>query len=91
MAIKEWTVDSHTVALDWSYFRGGRKVLVDGEVIDKSMIPFRWKSTQRFDLSGREAVLTTKPIKPISAYFDVTLTVDGKKVEATSQPGFWDV
>lgn len=95
MARKTWTAhvqgEPHEVALDWTYFRGGRTVTVDGRQVAKSTVPMRWRSRQEFDVAGAPAVLVTKPVKPVSAYFDITLEVAGERVPATSTPGTWDV
>jgi hypothetical protein len=86
---KSWTVDvdgaQHAVVLNWTYYRGGRQVTVDGQVVDESTVPMRWKSEQAFTVAGHPATVRTKPAGRVSPYFVITLEVDGKPV--TPDPG----
>lgn len=94
MATKTWDVETdgrrHEVVLDWGYWGGRREVRVDGQVVDSSTVPMRWKSTQEFDLDGHRCVLTTRPSKRLSAYFRIELEVDGRKVASPDAPDVWE-
>lgn len=84
MERKSWSVDvdgtQHVVVLNWTYYGGERQVSVDGQVVDDSTVPMRWRSEQSFGLGGRQAVVRTQPAKRISPYFRVTLELDGTVV-----------
>ena len=84
MEHKSWIVDldgrTHTVVLDWTYYGGRRQVSVDGQVVDSSRVPMRWRSTQAFEIDGYRAVVRTRPSGPLSPLFVIDLEVDGKAV-----------
>lgn len=89
MESKSWQLEldgtSHEVKLLWSYWRGGRELVVDGETVDRSTVPLRWKSSQRFSLGSHRGVVTTRPARRFSQYFLITLELDGREVGP--QPG----
>ena len=84
MEHKSWIVDldsrTHTVVLDWTDYGGRRQVSVDGQVVDSSTVPIRWRSTQAFEIDGHQAVVRTRPSGPLSPLFVIYLEVDGKPV-----------
>lgn len=92
MKKKSWKVASgettHTVDLLWSYWGGHREVQVDGETVDRSTVPMRWRSKQSFELDGREAVVETRPTKPISPFFSISLRFDGDEIASESAKSF---
>jgi hypothetical protein len=94
METKSWNVDldgeRHEVKLLWTYFGGKREVEVDGTVVEKSTVPMRWRSSQSFDLAGHAAVLTMRPVRPLSKYFAIALTVDGTEVEPNPGSSNWE-
>jgi hypothetical protein len=91
---KSWTIDvdggQHSVVLNWTYFGGRREVTVDRQVVSKSTIPMRWRSTQGFKIDGHPAVVRTKPSGPLSPWFVITLDVDGKAVEPDPGKSRWE-
>ena len=95
MERKSWTVEvggtDYEVVLDWTYYGGRREVRLDGQLVDKSTVPMRWRSEQTFEIDGHHAVVRTKPLKKISPWFVISLEVDGRKV--TPHPGTarWEV
>lgn len=94
MERKSWTVDvdgsRHEVVLQWSYWGGAREVQVDGRTVDRSRVPMRWRSEQTFDVAGHNAVVRTRPSKPVSPWFVITLELDGRKVEPNSGFSRWE-
>jgi hypothetical protein len=92
---KTWTVKtedgSHEVELRWTYWSGHREVAVDGVLKTSNSLPLRWKSEQRVDIDGHEAVIRTRPSMPLSAYFTITLELDGVEVPPNEgSPSQWE-
>ena len=94
MERKSWTVDldgrGRTVVLDWTYWGGRRQVSVDGEVVESSTVPMRWRSTQAFQIDGHQAVVRTRPSGPVSPRFVITLEVDEKAVQPDPGKSGWE-
>ena len=79
----------HVVRLDWTYFTGRREVFVDGKQRHESVIPMRWRSSQPFEIEGRNCVVTTEPTWLLSPQFRISLKIDGKTIEPESGPSSW--
>lgn len=94
MEKKSWKVASggtiYAVDLLWSYWGGHREVQVDGQTVERSTIPMRWRSRQSFELADGEAVVETRPAKSISPYFSISLGFNGDEIASDSPLSFWE-
>jgi FAIM1 (Fas apoptotic inhibitory molecule) protein len=94
MERKAWTVEvdgrPHEVVLQWSYWGGAREVQVDGQTVDRSKVPMRWRSEQSFEVAGHNAIVSTRPSRRISPWFVITLEIDGRDVEPDAGFSRWE-
>jgi hypothetical protein len=94
MERKSWTITTesgpHEVLLLWTYWSGHRELLVDGRPQRSSGIPFRWRSDQTVTVDSHEVVVRTRPSKPLSPLFRISLELDGTEVPPNDGTSKWE-